>query len=90
VTDALYTFLATWLVLTFVICCVLSAVLQILAWSRHAKEGAPVSLRALWRPEGHFDAIGVRQIQLARRLLLIGGVAYLSFGALNVAAAVLG
>jgi hypothetical protein len=85
----MYAFLATWLVFTFVICCVLSAVLQILAWSRHAREGAPVSIRALWKPEGHFDDVGVRQIQLARRLLLIGGFAYLTFGALNVATAVI-
>jgi hypothetical protein len=89
VSDTLYAFLATWLVFTFVICCVLSAVLQILAWSRHAKEDVPVSIRALWKPEGRFDSVGLRQIQLARRLLLIGGVAYLTFGALNVAAAVL-
>jgi hypothetical protein len=88
--SELFGFLATLLLFTFVVCCVVSAALQIIAWSRHAREGAPVSLRALWKPEGHFDEVGLRQIQLARRLLLVGGIAYLSFGALNVAVSVLG
>lgn len=87
--ETLYAVIATATLFAFVICCVVSAALQIIAWSRHAREGAPVSLRALWRPEGHFDEIGLRQIHLARRLLLIGGVAYLTYGALNVAASVL-
>lgn len=78
--------LSTALVLCFVMCCVLSGVLQVLAWSRHAREGAPVSLRALWQPEGYFDEIGLRQILLARRLLAVGGVAYLSYGLLIVVA----
>jgi hypothetical protein len=89
VSDTLFAFLATMLLFTFIICCVVSAALQILAWSRHARAGVPVSLKALWKPEGYFDEIGLRQIHIARRLLLLGGVAYLSFGALNVAAAVL-
>mgnify|MGYP003575490678 FL=1 len=74
------------LVLTFIACCVTSAMLQIVAWTRHAREGVPVSLRALWQPEEHFDEIGIRQITLARTLLTIGGVAYLSFGVLSLAA----
>lgn len=73
------------LVLTFVACCLGSAALQVVAWTRHARQGAPASFRALWRPEEHFDEIGVRQILLARRLLAIGGVAYLSFGFLLLA-----
>ncbi len=73
---------------SFVLCCLVSAVLQILAWSRHAREDAPVSLRALWKPEGYFDEIGRRQIELARRLLTVGGMAYLLFGALLVVARV--
>ncbi len=77
------------LVLTFIGCCVSSAMLQIVAWTRHAREGVPVSLRALWKPEEHFDEVGVRQITLARSLLTVGGVAYLSFGVLNLAAAAL-
>jgi hypothetical protein len=89
VSEELFAFLASTLLFAFVICCTVSAALQIIAWSRHAREGAPVSIRALWKPEGHFDEIGLRQIQTARRLLLVGGVAYLTFGALNVIATVL-
>ncbi|MEX2583806.1 MAG: hypothetical protein WD766_11060 [Gemmatimonadota bacterium] len=83
--------LATALVYSFITCCVVSAALQVLAWSRHAKEGAPITVRALWQPEGYFDEIGLQQIRLARRLLTVGGLAYLAYGALmlttNVAAA---
>jgi hypothetical protein len=89
VSEELFAFLASTLLFAFVICCTVSAALQIIAWSRHAREGAPVSIRALWKPEGHFDEIGLRQIQTARRLLLVGGVAYLTFCALNVIATVL-
>lgn len=88
--EGLFSFMSTWLLLTFVVCCVVSAALQILAWSRHAREGAPVSVRALWKPEGHFDEIGLRQIRIARRLLLLGGIAYLSFGVVNVLWTVVG
>lgn len=88
--EELFAFLATLFLSSFVICCVVSAALQVVAWSRHARDGSRVSVRAFWKPEGHFDEIGLRQIQLARRLLLLGGVMYLSFGALNVAATVLG
>jgi hypothetical protein len=88
-TATVFEIISTAMLYAFVMCCVLSAVLQIIAWSRHAREGVPVSLRALWKPEGHFDEIGIRQIQLARRLLLVGGVAYVSFGAMNVAASLM-
>jgi hypothetical protein len=81
--------IAAALVFSFVFCCIVSGILQILAWSRHSLEGAPVSLRALWRPEGYFDGIGLRQIALARRLLTIGAVAYLSYGVLLVASSVM-
>jgi hypothetical protein len=70
------------LVYVFILCCIVSASLQVLAWSRHSLEGAPVSIRALWRPEGLFDEVGLRQINTARRLLTVGGVAYLTYGAL--------
>ena len=83
--STLVEILASSLVFCFVICCIVSAALQILAWSRHAREGAPVTLKALWRPEGHFDEIGLRQILLARRLLTIGGWAYLTYGLLLLA-----
>jgi hypothetical protein len=80
---------ATALVFSFVICCVVSAALQIVAWSRHARAGVPVSVRALWNPEGHFDEVGLHQIRLARTLLTVGGVAYLTYGALIVVSNVL-
>jgi hypothetical protein len=79
--------LANALVFSFVICCVASAALQILAWSRHARDGARVSLRAFWRPEGHFDEVGLHQIQLARRLLTVGAFAYLGYGFLLLSGA---
>lgn len=81
--------LASSLVFCFVICCVVSAALQILAWTRHAREGVAVSLRALWKPEGYFDEIGLRQILLARRLLTVGGWAYLTYGLLILVSHVL-
>ena len=81
--------LANGLVFCFVICCVVSAALQIMAWSRHARQGVPVSLKALWRPEGYFDEIGLRQILLARRLLTVGGWAYLTYGLLLLASNVM-
>ena len=72
--------LANALVFSFVTCCLVSALLQVLAWTRHTREGAPVTLRALWNPEPYFDAVGLRQILLARRLLTVGAVAYLTYG----------
>lgn len=81
--------LANALLFSFVICCVVSAALQIIAWSRHAREGSRVTLRAFWKPEGHFDPVGLRQIQTARRLLTVGGFAYLAYGGLLVAMTVL-
>ncbi len=69
------------LLLTFVACCVASGGLQIVAWTRHALPGSGVSLRAFREPERFFDRVGVYQMRIARRLLTVGGVAYLSFGA---------
>jgi hypothetical protein len=77
------------LLFSFIICCVVSAALQIIAWSRHAREGAPVSLRALWKPEGYFDEIGLHQIRLARLLLTVGVMAYLAYGGIIVASNIL-
>lgn len=76
------------LLLSFVGCCIASAALQVVAWLRHARDGAPVSLRALWRPDDHFDEIGRRQIRAARRLLTVGAVAYLSYGFLLIVSSV--
>ena len=87
--GTLYDLLVTAFVLSFIFCCLVSGFLQLLAWTRHAREGVNVSVRALWRPEEYFDAVGLRQIALARRLLAIGGVAYLSYGVLMVVATVL-
>jgi hypothetical protein len=76
-------------IFAFILCCIVSGILQLLAWTRHARPGVPISLRALWRPDEYFDPVGLRQIALARRLLAIGGVAYLSYGVLVVVANVL-
>lgn len=70
------------LLLTFLACAVASGMLQLLAWTRHAREGVPVRLAALWRPHGYFDEVGLRQMLLARTLMLVGIVAYLSYGVL--------
>jgi hypothetical protein len=67
---------------SFIACCVASALLQVLAWTRHKREGAPVHPGALWKPEGFFDAVGLYQMRLAKRAIIIGGVMYLSYGLL--------
>lgn len=77
-------FLMTALLLSFVLCCATSGFLQVRAWGRHALPGVPVSLRALKEPERFFDSIGLRQMLLARRLLTIGGIAYVSYGILII------
>lgn len=79
-------FLSTALLLSFVLCCVASGLLQVRAWGRHKQPDVPVSLRALREPEHFFDSIGLRQILLARRLLLVGGFAYVSYGLLIIVA----
>lgn len=67
------------LLFSFILCCVVSGMLQVLAWSRHAREGAGASLRAMLEPSAYFDEVGVRQIHLARRLLLVGAAAYVGY-----------
>jgi hypothetical protein len=67
------------LVFAFVICCTVSSALQLVAWWRHTLPDTPVTLRAVWKPEGYFDAVGLRQIRLARLLLLVGVSAYLTY-----------
>jgi len=82
-------FLATFgtlLFFSFIACCVASAALQIRAWTRHKVDGAPVNPGALWKPEGFFDDIGLHQMRIAKRALLIGGVMYLSYGLLMLVA----
>ena len=68
------------LLLSFFACCVASAVLQFLAWNRHAQPGQGPTLRGLVKPEAFLDPVGARQMRLARRLLFVGAVAYLSHG----------
>ena len=76
------------LVLCFMVCCLVSALLQLLAWTRHSLEGVPINVKALWAPEGYFDDVGLRQIRLARTLLKVGGMAYLAYGGLIIASSV--
>ncbi|HEX8244942.1 MAG TPA: hypothetical protein VF541_15645 [Longimicrobium sp.] len=82
-------FLATFgtlLFFSFIACCVASALLQVLAWTRHKRVGVPVNPGALWKPEGFFDPIGLYQMKIAKRALIIGGVMYLSYGLLMIVA----
>ena len=71
---------------SFIACCVASCLLQVVAWTRHKREGAPVNPGALWRPEGFFDPIGLYQMKIAKRAIIIGGVMYLSYGVIMVLA----
>jgi hypothetical protein len=82
--------LATALVYAFIICCVVSAALQIVAWSRHSREGVRASFRGVWRPEGLFDEIGLRQMRIARTLLIVGGFAYVVYGGVMVITSIAG
>ena len=80
-------FLATFgtlLFFSFIACCVASALLQVIAWTRHKREGVAVNPGALWKPEGSFDPIGLYQMKIAKRALIIGGVMYLSYGLLMI------
>jgi hypothetical protein len=70
--------LAATLLLSFFACCVASALLQTVAWNRHVRPGEGPTLRGVWRPEAFLDPTGVRQMRLARRLLVVGGIAFLS------------
>lgn len=76
------------LFLSFAACFVASALLQLVAWSRHAREGSRISMRGLWKPEAYFDDIGVRQMRIARGAFVIGVVMYLSYGIMMLVAGV--
>ena len=82
--DALFRFVSTLLLFSFVFCCAASGFLQVRAWGRHTLPGVTVSLRALREPERFFDPIGLRQMLLARRMLTLGGVAYVTYGILII------
>jgi hypothetical protein len=66
-----------------------STLLQLIAWTRHARPGVGVNPMAVWKPEGYFDGVGLRQMLIARRLLLMGLAGYLSVGVLFVVSRVL-
>ena len=66
------------MLLAFYGCCVASAVLQFLAW-RHVRPDQGPTVRGVWKPENYFDEVGLRQMKLARWLLIAGGVLFLSY-----------
>ncbi|HEU4885200.1 MAG TPA: hypothetical protein VFT45_23260 [Longimicrobium sp.] len=70
------------MLLGFFACCVASALLQLLAW-RHVRPGQGPTVVGVWKPENYFDEIGLRQMKLARWLLILGGVLFLSYAILG-------
>jgi hypothetical protein len=66
-----------------------STLLQLIAWTRHARPGVGVNPMAVWKPQGYFDGVGLRQMLIARRLLLLGVAGYLSVGVLFLVSRVL-
>ena len=66
------------MLLGFFACCVASALLQLLAW-RHVRPGQGPTVVGVWKPENYFDEIGLRQMKLARWLLILGGVLFVSY-----------
>ncbi|HET6228872.1 MAG TPA: hypothetical protein VFE05_02270 [Longimicrobiaceae bacterium] len=69
------------LLLTSMGCAIGSALLQILAWTRHSRPGAQASVASVWKPRPEqFDDTGLRQMLLARRLIIVTMAAYLSYG----------
>ncbi len=70
--------LAAGLLLSFFACCVASALLQVVAWNRHVRPGEGPTVRGVWKPDAFLDPTGVRQMKLARWLLIVGAVAFVS------------
>ena len=66
------------MLLGFFACCVASALLQLVAW-RHVRPGEGPTVRGVWKPDQYFDEVGLRQMKLARRLLIMGGVMFVSY-----------
>jgi hypothetical protein len=66
------------MLLGFFACCVASALLQLLAW-RHVRPGKGPTVVGVWKPENYFDEVGLRQMKLARWLLILGGVLFVSY-----------
>ena len=73
----LFRVIAATLLLSFFGCCVASAVLQVVAW-RHVRPGVGPSVKGIYKPDDMLDEVGVRQMKLARWLLIVGGVAFIS------------
>jgi hypothetical protein len=69
---------AAMLLLGFFACCVASALLQLVAWNRHGRAGEGPTVRGVWNPEAFLDPVGVRQMKLARWLLVVGGISFVS------------
>jgi hypothetical protein len=84
--STLLQIMAVTLLLSFFACCVASAVLQLIAWSRHSQPGQGPTLRGILKPEAFLDPVGARQMRLARRLLFVGAVAYVSHGVVMLVA----
>jgi hypothetical protein len=88
--STLFKVVAVSLLLGFFACCVASALLQFLAW-RHVRPGQGPTVVGVWKPDDYFDEVGLRQMKLARWLLITGGVMFLSYVILGrVAGAVSG
>ena len=66
------------MLLAFYGCFVASAVLQFLAW-RHVRSDRGPTVVGVWKPDDYFDEVGLRQMKLARWLLITGGVMFLSY-----------
>ena len=66
------------MLLGFFGCCVASAALQLLAW-RHVRPDRGPTVRGVWKPDDYFDEVGLRQMRLARWLLIVGGVLFVSY-----------
>lgn len=66
------------MLLGFFGCCVASALLQLLAW-RHVRPDRGPTVRGVWKPDDYFDEVGLRQMRLARWLLIVGGVLFVSY-----------
>lgn len=73
----LFRVIAATLLLSFFGCCVASAVLQVVAW-RHVRPGIGPSVKGIYKPDDMLDEIGIRQMKLARWLLIVGAVAFVS------------
>ncbi|MBB4634932.1 hypothetical protein [Longimicrobium terrae] len=77
--SVLFKVLASTLLLSFFGCCVASAFLQLAAWRHPADPAQGPTVAGVWKPEGRLNEIGIRQMKLARLMLILGGVSFVSF-----------